>query len=284
MKKEKQYQATEQYPTGRDKEMIKKFEFLKTQGTLLRKVLATIEWQTKWTQYIISCFERSAIQFPIKGSSDETTDEAREWASLSDLKRIKQLLTQDQMKAICQSIANSVSSNKSYTCPESVIICFEDGTLHWHEMMYMLDDSVIEIEFFSMDPLESRLESFIHRFKDKIKGAIYIGDDHGSPRAILKATGDDGSDYFFELSYFSMLYLLDRDNKAFDEEMGNGDVVSVPEENSHVDNKKEEEEKEKEKKADPMEYLRPDMDREDGEVGMFTLFSKIYDMMFVTTY
>lgn len=81
-----------------------------------------------------------------------------------------------------------------------------------------------------------------------------------------------------------MLYLLDRDNKAFDEEMGNGDVVSVPEENSHVDNKKEEEEKEKEKKADPMEYLRPDMDREDGEVGMFTLFSKIYDMMFVTTY
>ena len=51
-----------------------------------------------------------------------------------------------------------------------------------------------------------------------------------------------------------------------------------------MDNKKEEEEKEKEKKADPMEYLRPDMDREDGEVGMFTLFSKIYDMMFVTTY
>ena len=108
MKKEKQYQPTEQYLTGRDKEMIKKFEFLKTQGTLLRKVLATIEWQTKWTQYIISCFERSAIQFPIKGSSDETTDEAREWASLSDLKRIKQLLTQEQMKAICQSIADQL--------------------------------------------------------------------------------------------------------------------------------------------------------------------------------
>lgn len=170
MKKEKQYQATEQYLTGRDKEVIKKFEFLKTQGTLLRKVLATIEWQTKWTQYIISCFERSAIQFPIKGSSDETTDEAREWASLSDLKRIKQLLTQEQMKAICQSIADGMHANKSYNLPDSVIIHFEDGTLEWHEMMYMLNDSVIEIEFFSMDPLESRLESFIHRFKDKIKG------------------------------------------------------------------------------------------------------------------
>lgn len=287
MKKEKQYQATEQHLIGRDQEMKKKLEFVKTQGTLLRKVLASIEWQTKWTQYIISCFERSAIQFPIKGSSVETTGEVREWASLSDLKEIKQLLTQEQMKTICQSIANDMHANKSYNLPDSVIIHFEDGILEWHEMMYMLDDSVIEIEFFSLDPFESRLESFVHRSKDKIKGTIYIGDDHGSPRAILKATGDDGSDYFFELAHFSMLYLLDRDNKAFDKEMGNGDVVSVPEENSHVDNKKEEEEKEKkenEKKADSMEYLRPDMDREDGEVGMFTLFSKIYDMMFVTTY
>lgn len=287
MKKEKQYQAAEQYLTGRDREMIKKFEFLKTQGTLFRKVLASIEWQTKWTQYIISCFERSAIQFPIKGSSDETTGEAREWASFSDLRRIKQLLTQEQMKAICQSIADGMHANKSYNLPDSVIIHFEDGTLEWHEMMYMLDDSVIETEFFSLDPLESRLESFVHRFKDKIKGTIYIGDDHGSPRAILKAAGDDGSDYFFELTHFSMLYLLDRDNKAFDEETCSGDVVSVPDENSHVDNKREEADKEKkesEKKTDPMEYLRPDMDREDGEVGMFTLFSKIYDMMFVTTY
>ena len=277
MKKEKQYQAAEQYLTGRDKEMIKKFEFLKTQGTLLRKALASIEWQTKWTQYIISCFERSAIQFPIKGSSDETTGEAREWASLSDLKEIKQLLTQEQMKTICQSIANDMHANKSYNLPDSVIIHFEEGTLEWHEMMYMLDDSVIEIEFFSLDPVESRLESFIHRFKDKIKGTIYIGDDHGSPRAILKATDDDGSDYFFELSHFSMLYLLDRDNKALDKEAGSENVEPAPAQSSDVDNKKE-------KEADPIDDLCSDLDREDGEVGMFTLFSMKYDMLFVTTY
>lgn len=275
--KKKKYQATEQYLTGWDKEMIKKFEFLKTQGTLLRKVLASIEWQTKWTQYIISCFERSAIQFPIKGSSDETTGEAREWASLSDLKGIKQLLTQEQMKAICQSIADGMHANKSYNLPDSVIIHFEDGTLEWHEMMYMLDDSVIEIEFFSLDPVESRLESFIHRFKDKIKGTIYIGDDHGSPRAILKATDDDGSDYFFELSHFSMLYLLDRDNKALDKEAGSENVEPAPAQSSDVDNKEE-------KEADPIDDLCPDLDREDGEVGMFTLFSMKYDMLFVTTY
>lgn len=277
MKKEKQYQAAEQYLTGRNQEMIKKFEFLKTQGTLLRKVLASMEWQTKWTQYIISCFERSAIQFPIKGSSDETTGEAREWASLSDLKRIKQLLTQEQMKAICQSIADGMDANKSYNLPDSVIIHFEDGTLEWHKMMYMLDDSVIEIEFFSLDPLESRLESFVHRFKDKIKGTIYIGGDHGSPRAILKATGDDGSDYFFELTHFSMLYLLDRDNKAFDEEAGSENVEPAPAQSPDVDNKKENE-------ANPIDDLRSDLDREDGEVGMFMLFSMKYDMLFVTTY
>lgn len=275
--KKKKYQATEQYLTGRDKEMIKKFEFLKTQGTLLRKVLASIEWQTKWTQYIISCFERSAIQFPIKGLSDETTGEARKWASLSDLKGIKQLLTQEQMKAICQSIADGMHANKSYNLPDSVIIHFEDGTLEWHEMMYMLDDSVIEIEFFSLDPVESRLESFIHRFKDKIKGTIYIGDDHGSPRAILKATDDDGSDYFFELSHFSMLYLLDRDNKALDKEAGSENVEPAPAQSSDVDNKEE-------KEADPIDDLCSDLDREDGEVGMFTLFSMKYDMLFVTTY
>ena len=277
MKKEKQYQAAEQYLTGRDKEMIKKFEFLKTQGTLLRKALASIEWQTKWTQYIISCFERSAIQFPIKGSSDETTGEAREWASLSDLKEIKQLLTQEQMKTICQSIANDMHANKSYNLPDSVIIHFEDGTLEWHEMMYMLDDSVIEIEFFSLDPVESRLESFIHRFKDKIKGTIYIGDDHGSPRAILKATDDDGSDYFFELSHFSMLYLLDKNIEALDIEAGSENVEPAPAQSSDVDNKKE-------KEADPIDDLCSDLDREDGEVGMFTLFSMKYDMLFVTTY
>lgn len=275
--KKKKYQAAEQYLTGQDKEMIKKFEFLKTQGTLLRKALASIEWQTKWTQYIINCFERSAIQFPIKGSSDETTGEAREWASLSNLKGIKQLLTQEQMKAICQSIADGMHANKSYNLPDSVIIHFEDGTLEWHEMMYMLDDSVIEIEFFSLDPVESRLESFIHRFKDKIKGTIYIGDDHGSPRAILKATDDDGSDYFFELSHFSMLYLLDRDNKALDKEAGSENVEPAPAQSSDVDNKEE-------KEADPIDDLCSDLDREDGEVGMFTLFSMKYDMLFVTTY
>ena len=279
MKKEKQYQAAEQYLTGRDREMIKKFEFLKTQGTLFRKVLASIEWQTKWTQYIISCFERSAIQFPIKGSSDETTGEAREWASLSDLRRIKQLLTQEQMKAICQSIADGMHANKSYNLPDSVIIHFEDGTLEWHEMMYMLDDSVIETEFFSLDPLESRLESFVHCAKDKIKGTIYIGDDHGSPQAFLKATGDDGNDYFFELTHFSMLYLLDRDIKALSTEAGSENVEPAPTQSSDVDNKKEQEQE-----TDSVKDLYPDMDVEDGRVGMFTLFSAKYDMLFVTTY
>lgn len=277
--KKKKYQATEQHLIGRDQEMKKKLEFVKTQGTFLRKVLASIEWQTKWTQYIIGCFERSAIQFPIKESSDETTDDAREWASLSDLKRIKQLRTQEQMKEICQSIVNDMNSNKSYIPPRSVVINFENETIQWHDMLYLLDDSVIEIEFFSLDPLESRLESFVHCAKDKIKGTIYIGDDHGSPQAFLKATGDDGNDYFFELTHFSMLYLLDRDIKALSTEAGSENVEPAPTQSSDVDNKKEQEQE-----TDSVKDLYPDMDVEDGRVGMFTLFSAKYDMLFVTTY
>lgn len=277
--KKKKYQATEQHLIGRDQEMKKKLEFVKTQGTFLRKVLASIEWQTKWTQYIIGCFERSAIQFPIKGSPDEATGEAREWTSLSDLKRIKQLLTQERMKEICQSIVNDMNSSKSDIPPKSVIIDFEKENLQWHDMLYTLDDSVIEIEFFSMDPLESRLDSFVHRSKDKIKGTIYIGDDHGSPQAFLKATGDDGNDYFFELTHFSMLYLLDSDIKALGTEAGSENVEPAPTQSSDVDNKKEQEQE-----TDSVKDLYPDMDVEDGRVGMFTLFSAKYDMLFVTTY
>lgn len=277
--KKKKYQATEQHLIGQDQEMKKKLEFVKTQGTFLRKVLASIEWQTKWTQYIIGCFERSVIQFPIKGSSDETSGEAREWTSLSDLKRIKQLLTQERMKEICQSIVNDMNSSKSDIPPKSVIIDFEKENLQWHDMLYTLDDSVIEIEFFSMDPLESRLDSFVHRSKDKIKGTIYIGDDHGSPQAFLKATGDDGNDYFFELTHFSMLYLLDSDIKALGTEAGSENVEPAPTQSSDVDNKKEQEQE-----TDSVKDLYPDMDVEDGRVGMFTLFSAKYDMLFVTTY
>ena len=244
--KKKKYQATEQHLIGRDQEMKKKLEFVKTQGTFLRKVLASIEWQTKWTQYIIGCFERSAIQFPIKESSDETTDDAREWASLSDLKRIKQLWTQEQMKEICQSIVNDMNSNKSYIPPRSVVINFENETLQWHDMLYTLDDSVI---------------------------------DHGSPQAFLKATGDDGNDYFFELTHFSMLYLLDSDIKALGTEAGSENVEPAPTQSSDVDNKKEQEQE-----TDSVKDLYPDMDVEDGRVGMFTLFSAKYDMLFVTTY
>ena len=145
--------------------------------------------------------------------------------------------------------------------------------------LYLLDDSVIEIEFFSLDPLESRLESFVHCAKDKIKGTIYIGDDHGSPQAFLKATGDDGNDYFFELTHFSMLYLLDRDIKALSTEAGSENVEPAPTQSSDVDNKKEQEQE-----TDSVKDLYPDMDVEDGRVGMFTLFSAKYDMLFVTTY
>lgn len=53
----------------------------------------------------------------------------------------------------------------------------------------------------------------------------------------------------------------------------------APTQSSDVDNKKEQEQE-----TDSVKDLYPDMDVEDGRVGMFTLFSAKYDMLFVTTY
>lgn len=300
MKKKKKYQATEQYLTGRDQELKKKLEFSKTQGTIFRKVLASFEWQTRWTQYIIRCFERSAIQLPIKKSSYEATGEAREWASLSDLKMIKQLNTQEWMKDFCQSITEGMHINKSNIPWESVIINLEDGFVSWHEMAFMIGDSFIEMAFLSSDSLMGKLECFNHSPEDKIKGTVYIGEDHGYPKAVLKATGDDGSDYFFELSHFSMLFLLDRHNELFGEDADDEAVKPAPEENSEESNKKEkdaddkagkpapeensDENNKKEKDENPTEDLWPDTDSEDGEVGMFMLFNMKYNVKFVTAY
>ena len=74
-----------------------------------------------------------------------------------------------------------------------------------------------------------------------------------------------------------MLYLLDRDNEVYGEEAGIENVEPAPVQSSDVDNKKNE-------KATPVDDPNPDMDREDGETGMFVLFNMKYDMLFVTTY
>lgn len=287
MKKKKKHQAIEQYLIGMDQGLKEKLEFAKTQGTFFQKAMASIERQTRWTQYIIQCFKSSAIQLPNTKSSDEATGEAREWASLSDLKMIKQINTQEWMKNFCQSITDGMHTNKSNISWEGVIINFEDGFLSWHEMSFKFGNSVIDMAFLSPDSFIGKLACFNHSPEDRIKGTVYIGEDHGYPKAVLKATGDDGNDYFFELSHFSMLFLLDRHRELFGEDANGEEVKPAPEESSDESNKKEKEkenESENKKDTDPTEDLWPDIDSEDGKVGMFTLFSMRYNLMFVTTY
>lgn len=96
----KKFQATERYITGLDSRMKKMLDFVKTQGTFFRKVLAPLERQGELCRFAIQCFERSAIQFPIKRSSEEVAGAVREWGSLSALKEMKQLMNQEQMRAI----------------------------------------------------------------------------------------------------------------------------------------------------------------------------------------
>lgn len=275
--KKKKAQATEQYIAGLDSTIKKKLDFVKAQGTFLQRVLSPLERQGELCKFAIKCFERSAIQFPIEKSSEEPASEAREWGSLSELKEMKQFMSQEQMKAICHPISEDPFSLKSDTLPEQVMIDFEEEYLAWHEQMILLDDAVIEIEFSTnpfplVNPLMSPMQSINYYLGDKIKATVFIQEKDGKVQAFLKATGDDGEDYFFELSHFSMLFLLDRDQKNLYEGIDCRDAGTLPAESTDAVTPKEE--------TEPKEYT----DNEDGDVGMFVLFNKPNRMMFVTTY
>lgn len=288
--KKNEHQETERYIGGFDKEMKEKLEFVKTQSTFLKKVLAQLERQKEWSQFIIRSFERSAMMLQTKASPEEGVSEAREWPYLSQLKEAEQLLTQEEMRAICQSIAEDSSFDNCVISPEGVIIDFEDESITWHDLIFLLDESVIDFEVFSRDPLGSISQSFNRRVGDRIKATVYIHikKENNLAEAFLKATGDDGKDYFFELSCFSMLFPLDRTRKDM-EEYGCEDVK--------------EEADGKDTKTNPAEIPDAgavgagstdstasaangdsDADTEKGKVGMFILFSREYRMMFVTLY
>lgn len=79
-------------------------------------------------------------------------------------------------------------------------------------------------------------------------------------QAYIKATGDDGTDYYFELSRFAMLFLQLHDPEAENEK---SDCKNV--ELNHSEDTAAE-------------------DSGDGHMGMFTLFSSSNNLLFTTGY
>lgn len=107
-----------------------------------------------------------------------------------------------------------------------------------------------------------------------------IKKESDSAEAFLKATGDDGKDYFFELSRFPMLFPLDRTRKDMEEGADGKDIKTNP---AEIPDAGAAGEVNTDSTASAASE-DSDADTEKGEVGMFTLFSREHRMMFVTLY
>lgn len=268
MKKNNQnLQAAESFLASHNKEDQEKIEFIKTHGKFFRNVLTSLEHQVEKHRFILNSFHRSAIQLPdiykTNSQSKETgeIEQTREWSKLSELQNIKQRMSQEQMETVCKSIAADAASDDSHLL-EYVIIDFNKGRFTWQDMTFLLSHVVIDIEVSSVDTLENLRESYYLPLGGKLNGTIYMCAKDNSVEAFLKAIGDDGKEYFFELSHFSMLFLLDEDHRDMDESKRTFEGGS----------------------KETAEPLPVEDEKESREVGMFTLFDGTNNLLFVTTY
>lgn len=254
----KKFQAAENYLTAQTKGFQEQIDFIKTHGKLFEVIMNSLEKQKENYKFIIEVFQRLAVQlskfYPDTASLKENVEQVHEWACLPLIKNIKQGMTQEQMEAICKSIHED-----AYDDPY-VIIEFDEGDFIWDERLILLNHAVVEIEIYSDDPLGGRSDCLDLRLGSRMNATIYMHDKDGWAQAFLKATGDDGKDYYFELSRFAMLFLRIHDPE---------------DENEKSDCKNDEPDHSEDTAAE---------DSGDGHMGMFTLFSKSNNLLFTTEY
>lgn len=261
----KKNQAAENYLTAQTKRAQEQIEFMETHGKLFETIMSSHKKQKKNYRFIIEVFQQLAVQlskfYPDTASLKENVEQVHEWGALPLIKNIKQDMTQEQMKAVCKSIYERSRSDNPNVLPEYVIIEFDKGYFTWDDGLIDLNHAVVEIEIATVDPLERRSDCFDLRFGARMNATIYIHERGGRAQAFLKATGDDGNDYYFELSHFAMLFLQLDEPEDENEELDrtNGDT-------GHI------------------EDTAPEDSSEGRDVGMFTLFSRSNDLLFTTRY
>lgn len=257
----KNFKESERFLASQDKAFQERMEFIKSQGEFFGKVLCSLEKQRQKYQFIIDNFYQSAVQLPnlYKNAvpQKEAAEEIREWPRLSLLQSTKQLMTQDQIRTICNSITDYAFNNQSGELYEYAIIEFKEGHLTWHEMTFLRSHSVVTVEI-----TPELTESFDLPMGIGLDATIYMHVKNGYTQAFLKAIGTDGKEYFFQLNHFSILFLLDEDSRDLDEDRQK--LGSYDKEES--------------------DGIPVEGEKEEREIGMFTLFNKAYNLMFVSTY
>ncbi len=291
--KKSELQAAERYLTGLDSAMKEKLEFVKTQGNLFEHVVDSLVLKGRACKVIVDVFKRSAMQLSPTKKPKEDTIETRTWPKLSMFKETKQLHSQDYMRSICQEIEKSASGNSS--CPDvyssgTVVIQFEGGMLLQDGLAsYCLDDSVMEIEVLSTD-MNSQMECFNLSLSSRLKATVYLGIRDNSPEGFLRATDEDGQDFFCELNHFSILFLLREDKRRlameFASEYNSKESNSFEERtgDNHGDQQENQDDHHVEKTVGDVPSSVDSSDEPKNETGMFVLMNKANGVFFASEY
>jgi len=222
-----------------------KVNFLTLQETRLRLIEDT--------------FNKSVCLLASKARKSETEcppEQPREWPGLPDPRSIKQPLTQEQMRRACESIQyNMVSDVDAIPKHNYTVIDFEKGCQTWNEQIFTLNSMVLGIKVSG----GGVTVNYDFARDNRLYAVVYVRSEGQAAQAFLKAKGADGKELFFELAEFYMLYHT-CDNEDIEEK--NGDANATQESDAPV----------------------IENDKVTGEIGIFTLFNRKQNLLFITTY
>jgi hypothetical protein len=213
----KKLKHAEQYLLSQQEAWTKRLDFIKSQGEFFKKVLEPLDLWRQIYSLILSEFYQMASDlksyYENKGKPKRAPESLREWPKLSAVMSIEQRRTQEELKKDLDSLLYDYEDGQLDI--ELTIVNFKDGVIVVNDALNYLSHAVINVGIES-----SVVETFSLRFGDRLDATIYLHNMYGSPQALLKAKVADGKDYYFELKHFSILTLLDENNRIYDEEWG----------------------------------------------------------------
>ena len=197
------------YLVSQDKEFQRRMDFTKSQGRFFEKVLRPIEDQIQRCRFIVDNFYRTAVELSNLYKKDappkEASQEVCEWPKLSSLRSLKQPLTPDQMRYVCNAIqSNTISDINAIPKHKYTVIDFKEGSQTWDDQVFTLNNMTLGIKVLG----GGVFESFDLSKDRRLDAAVYIRSEERRAEAFLRAKGIDGKEYYFELEEFSMLYRL----------------------------------------------------------------------------
>lgn len=270
----KKSEKTKKMPAEREQYIKDKDEFIMNHKKSFSGHAPFLNETGEERQFISVVFNKLACNTPLPQEPEPPAKELREWPYLSRYIGIEQDKNWEEMKAFCTLVD---SDHDPDTELKYVIIDFGAGEYVWDDQLVYLDNACVEIEIYSPAPAKRRMDCFTLHSEDRINAIVYMCKIDGVVQAVLQAVDNEGKIHFFELSYFSMLFLMRNTVNHFmlcrkypdtaDVKAGSPETSVAAESESHSS-----------------EHPGPTDDTGVNESGMFTLFSKGDRMLYVVNY